>query len=94
MDSNSIKLQATALTQLTQATNQLTRTTAVKIIPFVLLFKRYFCIFKQLLASNKCHQLAGALYAMASRISSDDVQTAAIQITECMNNAMTVSVFF
>ncbi len=32
--SNSIKLQASALVQLTQATNQLTRTTSVRILNF------------------------------------------------------------
>ena len=67
--SNSIKLQASALVQITQATNQLTRTTIT-------------------LASEKCYQLALALYSMAKKIPYEDVKTAATQIAQCANNAL------
>ncbi len=47
-----------------------------------------------MIASNKCYQLAVALYSMALRISYEDVQTASTQITQCTNNVMTVRMFF
>ena len=46
-----------------------------------------------MLASDKCHQLAVALYAMARKISYEDVQTAATQIAQCANNALNVRDF-
>ncbi len=42
--SNSIILQATSLAQLTQATNQLTRTTSVKINDILLIFRCFISI--------------------------------------------------
>ncbi|CAF1071686.1 unnamed protein product [Adineta steineri] len=68
--SSSIKLQSSTLVQLTQATNQLTRTSSM-------------------IASDKCYQLANALYSMSNTISYEDVQTAANQITQCTTNVLT-----
>ena len=47
-----------------------------------------------MLASEKCYQLAVALYSMSNQIPYEDVQTAATQITECTNNIMSVRMFF
>jgi hypothetical protein len=43
-----------------------------------------------MLASDKCYQLASALYSMAGGISYEDVQTAANYITQCASNVLTV----
>ncbi|CAF1557461.1 unnamed protein product, partial [Adineta steineri] len=68
--SDSIILQASTLTQLTQSTNQLTRSSAT-------------------IASNKCYQLAQALYTVSTQTSYEDVQTAANQIAQCTSNVLT-----
>jgi len=89
--SNSIILQASSLAQLTQATNELTRTTSVnKIVTSLDLKKSFF----QLIASNKCYQLAIALYSISNQIPYEDVLTAATQISQCTNNIMSVRIFF
>ena len=44
-----------------------------------------------MLASEKCYQLAVALYSMATKISYEDVQTAATQIAQCANHVLNVS---
>jgi hypothetical protein len=46
-----------------------------------------------MLASEKCYQLAVALYSMATKIPFEDVQTAAKQIAQCANNALNVRKF-
>ena len=43
-----------------------------------------------MLASEKCYRLAVALLSMAKKISYEDVRTAATQIAQCANNALTV----
>ncbi|CAF3980867.1 unnamed protein product, partial [Adineta steineri] len=42
-----------------------------------------------MLASDKCYQLAQALYSMANKIPYEDVQTAANQISQCASNVLT-----
>jgi hypothetical protein len=69
---NTIKLQASSIAQLTQATNQLTRSALA-------------------IASDKCYQLAVALYSMATTISYEDVQTVASLLTQATSNILTVS---
>jgi hypothetical protein len=44
-----------------------------------------------MLASDKCHRLATALFAMATNIACEDVQQAASQIAQCASNVLTVS---
>ena len=41
-----------------------------------------------MLASEKCQQLASALYAMANKIPYEEVQTTATQIAQCANNVL------
>jgi hypothetical protein len=43
-----------------------------------------------MLASEKCYQLAVALYSISIQIPYEDVQTAAIQIAQCANNVLNV----
>ncbi len=43
-----------------------------------------------MLASEKCYQLALALYSMAGEIPYEDVQTAATLIAQCANNVLNV----
>jgi len=50
-------------------------------------------LFQQTLASEKCYQLAVALYSMAGTIPFEDVQTAATQIAQCANNVLSVREF-
>ena len=45
----------------------------------------------QVIASDKCHQLASALGSMATKVPYEDVQTAATSIAQCAMNALTVS---
>ena len=45
----------------------------------------------QVIASDKCHQLASALGSMATKVPHEDVQTAATSIAQCAMNALTVS---
>ena len=45
----------------------------------------------QVIASDKCHQLASALRSMTTKVPYEDVQTAATHITQCAMNALTVS---
>jgi hypothetical protein len=52
MTSNSITLQASTLTQLTQSTNQLTRSSAVKLFEFYFLLKTYFVEYRRLHQRN------------------------------------------
>jgi hypothetical protein len=40
--------------------------------------------------SNKCHRLAIALHSLSTRISYEDVQTAATVIAQCTVNALNV----
>ncbi len=47
-----------------------------------------------MLASDKCYQLAVALYSMAKKIPYEDVQTAATQITQCATNVLNVKRYF
>ncbi|CAF1188688.1 unnamed protein product, partial [Adineta ricciae] len=68
--SNSIAFQAFILSQLTEATNQLTRSSAIT-------------------ASNKCYQLANNLNAISTKITYEDVQISAEQITKCITNVLT-----
>jgi hypothetical protein len=44
-----------------------------------------------MIASEKCNELAQSLYSMATRISYEDVQSAASQITQCTSNILTVT---
>ncbi|UJR09103.1 hypothetical protein I4U23_013350 [Adineta vaga] len=68
--SNSIKLQASTLAQMTQSTNQLTRSALT-------------------VASNRCYDLALALYSMAQKIPYEDVEVAANQLIQCASNILT-----
>jgi hypothetical protein len=43
-------------------------------------------------ASDKCYQLAQALYLMSTSIPYEDVQIAANQITQCTSNVLTVRI--
>jgi hypothetical protein len=91
--SNSIKLQAASLAQLTQSINQLTRTSAV-ITRFFSLPLTLTCLFGlhlQMIASQRCYQLARSLHSMATRIAYEDVLTASEQIYRCTANALDVS---
>ena len=45
----------------------------------------------QVIASDKCHQLASALGSVATKVPYEDVQTAATHIAQCAMNALTVS---
>ncbi|CAF4198666.1 unnamed protein product, partial [Adineta steineri] len=67
---NSVKLQATALAQITETTNELTRTTLMT-------------------ASERCYQLAMALYPMSTGIPYEDVQLSATQLIQCAANVLT-----
>ncbi|CAF4144587.1 unnamed protein product, partial [Adineta steineri] len=68
--SNSVQLQATALAQITETTNELTRTTLMT-------------------ASERCYQLAMALYPMSTGIPYEDVQLSATQLIQCAANVLT-----
>ncbi len=46
-----------------------------------------------MLASNKCYQLAVALYSMTGTIPYEDVQTSATLIAQCANNVLNVRAF-
>ncbi|UJR18137.1 hypothetical protein I4U23_005037 [Adineta vaga] len=66
---NSIKLQSSCLSQLTKATNELTRSTLT-------------------IASNRCYQLALALYSMRTQISYQDIQSVSIDLIQCASNLL------
>ena len=87
---NSVKMQASSLSQLTQATNQLTRSTSVNLLDLLHSISRIPPI--QMIASNKCNQLASALVSMTTAVPYEDVQSAATHIAQCAMNALTVSV--
>ena len=90
---HSITLQAASLAQLTQATNQLTRATAVRHAPLF----AHPSLFSpssqplQLLASQTCRHLAERLHSVANNIPVEDVQAAASHIAQCASNVFTVS---
>ena len=84
---SSISLQASALAQLTQATNQLTRTSSVCHKNSVKI--SYFCL-EQAIASGKCYQLASALHSKSAQVLFEDVQPAAVHLAECASNVLTV----
>jgi hypothetical protein len=44
----------------------------------------------QMLASDKCYQLALALQVMSTKISCEDARTAANSLFECVTNVLTV----
>lgn len=68
---NSVLLQSSTFVQITETTNQLTRTAST-------------------LTAEKCYQLALALYSLTEKVSFEDVQTAAKQLTQCASNIRTV----
>ena len=71
---NSVKMQASSLSQLTQATNQLTRSTSVNLLDLLHSISRIPPT--QMIASDKCNQLASALLSMTTTVPYEDVQSA------------------
>ena len=43
-----------------------------------------------MLASDKCHELAIALYSLAKKVSYDDVQAAVTYLSQCASNVLSV----
>jgi hypothetical protein len=87
--SNTLKIQATSLAQLTQSTNQLTRVTLVRIS--FLSHHDGDLDLVQIKASQRCSQLASALLPIADQIPSEDVRLIADQLIQCATHVITVS---
>ena len=87
---NSIKMQASSLSQLTDATDQLTRSASVSTF-YPHSFTYIPISLEKMLASDKCYQLASALHSMATEEPYEDVQSAATSIAQCATNTLTVS---
>ena len=87
--SNSLKLQSTALAQLTSSTNELTRKTLVRFSPRFKNLTLISLLTKEL-ASQRCLQLSKALRRMSKRISFEDLQFITQQLSQCSTNLLTV----
>ena len=86
---HSVEIQASSLSQLTGATDQLTRSASVSTF-YPHSFAYISLSLKKMLASSRCHQLASALRSMATKVPYEDVQSAATSIAQCATNALTV----
>ena len=88
---NSIKFQSSILSQLTRSTNQLTRNTLVK-ISSSFSFK-HFQIFFEIIALDRCYQLARVLNEHSTQISYEDAHFTINQLLQCATNILTVRDF-
>ena len=85
---NSIRLQASALSQLTQVHNSVDTIILRKL--HISTSHSHTIVCRQMMAASKSLQLAKALGSMSARIPFEDVKRAAKEIATCLSNVLTV----